>query len=551
VALRTSLNRFRLTLGTAVLHFALLGLGIGFTPAAAIAQCTPPSELRGQIAAHRTAENYAKLGTWFIDHKQFECAAKAFASASAMSPSSSSMAYLWGLSLSSAGNDTAALGPLRKAAALGPSDIRPHLVSATALDKLKRTAFAEAEWRKALAIDPSSTAALDGLSQDLIEQKDYPSVIALLARPSAAGQLSSEQCVNLGIAFAAAARLEEAARVLRDGLNTAPDSIQIANELAVVLLLMGRDREALSIFELAIQKHPDDQATKVLYLHALVNSHADKAAPYAKQLLIEYPRQWEVLYLNGVLVEQDGDYQQAKNYLQQSVSLNSEFGQSRTALGNVLARLGDPHGAKENLEKGIALGDDSPEVEYSLANVLRSLGETDAATQALRRYQELKSSQSGKAQAAGKAESGDQSMADGNFAQAAASYRDALTSDPDEAILHYKLSRALGKMDDIAGETAELSRTIELDPKLAEAQNQMGYLAAHGGDLERAETFFRAATQAEPSYIGAWINLAATLAGEQRWVDARQVLDHALQIDPENAQARQLSQELSESHPAP
>ncbi|MGO8935377.1 MAG: tetratricopeptide repeat protein [Terracidiphilus sp.] len=534
-----------------MLYFGLLGSCVGFAPLAAFAQCTPPSDLRAQIAAHPTAENYANLGNWFADHKQFECAAKAFASASAINPSSSSLAYLWGLSLSSAGNDSAALVPLRKAAALGPSDIRPHLVSAAALDKLKRTAEAEAEWRKALAIDPASAPALDGLSRDLIDQKDYPSVVALLAAPSAAGQLSPEQCVNLGIAFAAAARLEEAARVLRDGLNTAPDSIQIANELAVVLLLMGRDREALSIFELAIQKHPDDQATKVLYLHALVNSHAEKAAPYAKQLLIEYPRQWEVLYLNGVLVEQDGDYEQAKDYLQRSVSLNPDFGQSRTLLGNVLARLGDPHGAKEHLEKGIALGDDSPEVEYSLANVLRSLGETDAATRALRRYQELKSSQSGRAQAAGKAESGDQSMANGNFAQAAASYRDALTSDPDEAILHYKLSRALGKMNDVAGETSELSRTIELDPKLAEAQNQMGYLAAHNGDLEHAETYFRLATQAEPSYVGAWINLAAALAGEQRWVDARQAVDHALQIDPENAQARELSQELSKSPLAP
>jgi Tfp pilus assembly protein PilF len=106
-------------------------------------------------------------------------------------------------------------------------------------------------------------------------------------------------------------------------------------------------------------------------------------------------------------------------------------------------------------------------------------------------------------------------------------------------------------MNDVAGETSELQRTIELDPKLAEAQNQMGYLAAHNGDLERAETYFRAATQAAPSYIGAWINLAATLAGEQRWVDARQAVDRALQIDPENAQARQLSQDLSEAHPAP
>ena len=145
MVLQTRQNRARLSFGTAMLHFGLLGAFVGFAPFAAIAQCTPPSEFRGQIATHSTAGNYANLGTWFADHKQFECASKAFASASAMNPSSSSLAYLWGLSLFSAGNDSAALAPLRKAGALDPSDIRPHVVLAAALDKLKRTGDAEAE----------------------------------------------------------------------------------------------------------------------------------------------------------------------------------------------------------------------------------------------------------------------------------------------------------------------------------------------------------------------------------------------------------------------
>jgi tetratricopeptide (TPR) repeat protein len=517
-------------------------------PAQVWLKCDPPSTLAAQVAARPTAENYKRLGDWYGERKQFECAAQAFSQASNLDPSSGTLAYLWGLSLSSAGDDAAALAPLRQAASLDLSDIHAHLASAVALDKLKRVPEASQEWRKALAIDPNSATALDGLSRDLIDQKDYASVIAVLSRPSATGQLSPAQSLNLGIAYAGEGRLDEATQVLRNGLNTAPDSVEIADELAVVLMLKGRDHEAYSIFEMAIQRHPDDEATKILYLHSLVTSKAEKAASYAGQLLATYPNQWEVLYLNGVLSSAVGDFEQARTYFQSSVSLNPNYGESRTALGNVLAHLGDARGAKEQLEKGIALGDDSPEAEYSLATVLRSLGETDAAKQTLGRYEELKSSRANKAQAAGKAESGDQSMAAGNYSQAAEIYRDALTTDPAEAVLHYKLSRALGKMNDVAGELHELQRTIELDSKLAEAQNQLGYLAVHRGEAERAESYFRAATEADPSYIVAWVNLAATLASEAKWSEADVAARRILEIDPGNSAANEIETAAAQSH---
>lgn len=520
-------------------------------PVAASAACTPPADLAARVQQRASAENYQALGSWYSDHQQFACAAKAFASASAIEPDSSSLAYLWGLSLSSAGDDSAALIPLRHAAALDASDIRPHLAAAAALDKLHRTADAEGEWRKALEIDASSTTALDSLAQDLIEQKDYASVVALLEKPQAAGTLSPAQIVDLGIGFAATARLDDAAKVLRDGLNTAPDSIEIADELGVVLMLMARDQEAYDVLQMAIQKHPDNQPTQVLYLRILVTSHSDQATAYAKQLMGKYPRQWEVLYLNGLLAARDGDYARARGDFDESIALRGNYGPSRTALGNALTHLGDLHGAKEQIERGIALGDDSPDVEYSLATVERSLGETEGAAQTLRRYQQLKNAQSDRVQAAGKAESGDQSMAAGNFSQAAALYRDALSTDPDEAILHYKLSRALDKMNDTAGETTELERAIELNPKLAEAQNQLGYLIVRNGDAARAETFFRAATQVEPSYVTAWVNLAATLASEEKWNDARQAVSRALEIDPDNAQARGIEKMIAETHPQP
>jgi tetratricopeptide (TPR) repeat protein len=498
-----------------------------------------------------SAQAYVDAGNWFAAQKLFACATDDFASAARLAPQSASIAYLWGLSLNSAGHEAAALGPLQRAAKLDPSDIRPHLALGAALDRLKRTSDAEVEWRAALAIDADSTTAFDSLSQDLIGEKDYASVIALLEKPVTSGERSPLQSLNLGLAYVGEARLDDAARVLREALNTAPDSLQIADELALVLMLLGRDHEAYAVFDLALQKHPDDRPTQLLYLRTLVSSHSEKAPQYARQLLAAIPGNWEVLYLNGVLAASDGDFQQARTWFEHSIALHPEYALSHTALGNTLSSLGDLRGAKEQLEKGIALGDDQPDSEYALARVLRGLGETDEAQKRLLIYRQLKNAQTGITQAAGKAESADQAMAAGNFAQAAALYRDAIASDPDEPLLHYKLSRALDQLHDDSGEQAELEQAIRLNPSLAEAQNQMGYLAARSDDSARAETFFRAAVKASPSYVVAWVNLAATLASEAKWVEAKQTVDHALAIDPDNAAARRLNEAIAASHANP
>jgi tetratricopeptide (TPR) repeat protein len=516
---------------------------------AAFASCTPPPKMRAEIEAKPSAETYANLGTWFGNQKQFGCAAEAFASAARLQPNSASNQYMWGLSLYSAGHTAEAEEPLHTAAHLNPSDVRPHLVLGAAMDKLKQTAEAEAEWRTALAIDPDSETALDALSQDLIDTKDYTAVVTLLGKPAETRVRSASQSLNLGIAYASTARLNDASKVLREGLNTAPDSLPLAVELALVLKLLSRDGEAYTVLELALQHHPANFDTQLLYCRMLVSGHADKAPQLAHKLLLAHPNNWEVLYLNSVLETQDGDYKQACVHLERSVALKPDNPKSQKALGDILSKLQDLKGAKEHFEKAIALGDLEPEVQYELAKVMQSLGDRQQAQERLRIYQQLKKAQADRVQAAGNAEVGDQAMAAGDAVKAVELYRAALATNPDEALLSYKLAKALDKTNDLVNEKAALQRAIELNPNLAEAQNQMGYLAAHGGDTVAAEAYFRAAIQASASYVPAWINLAATLASETKWQDATEAVDHALAIDPSNAEARQLEQAIRDAQP--
>ena len=73
----------------------------------------------------------------------------------------------------------------------------------------------------------------------------------------------------------------------------------------------------------------------------------------------------------------------------------------------------------------------------------------------------------------------------------------------------------------------------------------MGYLETKSGEDAKAESYFRAAVHASPSYLQAWINLAATLAGESKWEEAKQALARVLELDPTNAKAHQLDQAIT------
>lgn len=536
----------------AVASRILLGFLFFGTPRAfAATSCQAPASMKDMVRSRPIAENYAKLGHWYADHKQFSCAADAFSSAAHLQPASASMSYFWGLSLYSAGNAGSALVPLQRAAQLDPKDVRAHLVLGEALAALKRTADADSEWRNALAIDPDSSIALDQLAQSLIAQKDYRAVVVLLDLSSRASHRSSQQSLNLGIALAGTARLEDAARVLREGFNSDPASLPIANELALVLMLLSRIDEAYAVFDLALQKHPDDQGTQILYLNTLVTSHSEKAPQYAEKLLAAYPDQWEVLYLNGLVASGEGDFTRARDLVARAVAANPQHAPAQHLLGSTLAKLGDFPGAKEHLSKAIDDGDNQPEVHYELARVLQNLGDSQHSQEQMQAYQQIRTSQSGKTLAAGQAEVADDAMKAGNAEKAAALYREALESDPDEPLLLYKLSQALDKMNDTAGETDALKRAVALNPALPEAQNQLGFLAMRQGDLASAESYFRAAVQASPSYVVAWTNLAAALAAESKWKDADEALERALALDPNNAPALQLRDVLAGARPNP
>ena len=81
---------------------------------------------------------------------------------------------------------------------------------------------------------------------------------------------------------------------------------------------------------------------------------------------------------------------------------------------------------------------------------------------------------------------------------------------------------------------------VRLDPARASAWEAIGSLSLDLRDYKRAEQAHRALLGLEPTKVSAWLRLAATLARQERWREAREAIAKAQALDPKAAVDPQL-----------
>ncbi len=533
-------------MGHAAMHRSFILLGLVFAVSglctASSSVCTPPPALKSKLQRNPSADTYAELGMWYGDHDQYACAVEAYSHALKLEPKSAEFLYLLGLNLLRQGNFGDAVRPLQQSIEIKPDILKAHLLLATALDELHQSTEARAEWIAALKIDPHSELALDGASKNLLTAGQFDAVIGLLG-PEPKGETL---VLDLAAAYAGSGSAERAIEILTKAVEATPKSRPLTRTLISELVLQSRYQEAAKLADKLVQQYPSDLDAKILYLHVLVLSDdEDLARPLAKKLLVAAPHDFTVLYLNGVLENRSGNYAGGRDFLQKAVAINPNHYNSHFNLGIALSNLNDPQGAREQFEKALALGAHEPAVRFEYAKVLRKLGETQLAAEQLKLYQEEQKAAADQTMAANKTAQADKELASGDPKRAVALYRDALAVLPDSALLNYKLSTALDKTGDAGAERDALQKAVQIDPKMAIAHRQLGYLAFNDGDFATAEEQFREAVQAAPGFTDAWISLAATLATESRRPEALEAVHHALEIDPHNANALALQKDLA------
>ena len=504
--------------------------------------CAMPPAMAAKMQGHPNSEASIALGGWFASHRQFGCAVDTFRAAVKADPKSAQLHYLEGLALVGAERPTEAIAALREAIRLEPQIEKPHLMLAYIYDHNRKQPEAEEQWKQALAINHVSERALEGLSAELLARQDPMDVVGLLR----AAPRTENLAINLAKALGQLNYLDQANQVLTEALRLTPNSVPLASALTVVLVKQLRYQDAINLLQTTVQKNPGDYDAELQLFRLLVlTNHINLAQPMGPVLLSQHPHDAVVLYLNGLIERIQGDYEHSKAHLEEAITLDPTFFNSRYNLGMVLVFLKDWKKAVDQLEKAIALGGSEPQVHFELAKALHGLGETDRAQDEMKKYQELKKADEAILEASMNAAQGDKELDAGKVQDAVGHYREAAEGAPGNASYKFKFALALHRAGDTPGERVQLEQAIKLDPELAGAQQQLGQLLSEKGDLAEAIEHYKLAVQASPAWTESWIGLAALLAENAQFTEARQAAATALRLDPANTQARELSDQLA------
>jgi tetratricopeptide (TPR) repeat protein len=220
---------------------------------------------------------------------------------------------------------------------------------------------------------------------------------------------------------------------------------------------------------------------------------------------------------------------------------------ARLGLGKLALERGDAATAVEHLAEALRLAPTASIIHYPLGVAYRELGDTERAKQHLEQrgdvdilpadpwMDEIRGLLSGPMLWVDR---GTEAYVAGKWETAVRAFGEALAGAPEDAPVRVSLAAALFRAGDTAGAEARYVEALRLDPASSRALYGLGALAENAGDDEGAIERYRAALQAEPGYPPAHLRLAETL---RRSGEAEQALRHYAPVvaaDPRQAEAR-------------
>jgi spermidine synthase len=127
----------------------------------------------------------------------------------------------------------------------------------------------------------------------------------------------------------------------------------------------------------------------------------------------------------------------------------------------------------------------------------------------------------------------------------------AIALDADDVASHEKAAALLADRGRPRDAERQYAEVVRLDPARASAWEAIGGLALDRRDFARAVEAHRALVKLQPTKVSAWLRLAAALAREQRWSEAREAIAKAQALDPKAPVDPQLLQFLEQQGEGP
>ncbi len=507
--------------------------------------CKQPASAAHPPAGTSPARVFDAVGTWFAEKGDLNCAVAAFKQALQLEPRLAEAHFDLGLVRQSQQQPAAAISEFRLALKYDPALLEAHCALGSSLDT---PADAEAEFSKALAVNPQLVCALDGMAQVLVKERRYDAAMddwrqALRTQPDAPDlQLALATAMYKaakarqadGLPAVGGADVADAIQLLTDLLKSHPGMTAAYFTLGNIYANERRDREAADEYQEVARRSPNDTVALAAQVKALIDASAyTEALEPARDYVRRKPNDPSGHVMLGTVYQQLGDYAKAEPELELGAAKAPDDFEARYQLGLVLARIGKPDQALPQLRKAVALKPADRSAQYQLVAVLRSLGQTQESAQIVSQLQKEQGEESLNSQLTSEGTKANDLLQSGNPSDAAQIYRHMLEENPDNTWTAYNLALALEAMNDTKGAENVLRNAIKIDPKLARVQAELGQLELTQGDLQSAKKWLESALDLEPELVEARGNLAMVYARNGDFVSAEKLLRQALEDNPD------------------
>ena len=264
---------------------------------------------------------------------------------------------------------------------------RFYFVKARALDAAGDSAAALENFRKAVALDPTSEEFLLGLAELYARQNKHAEAFEVLERANKLDPDSPKTLrpLILEASFAGKnADVEDAAEQLAAKSEEPQDLFVAAN----VFLTNHRQSEAVPLLEKYLAKVPNDARAWV----GLGVGYEDQRRFVDSQKAFESalkadPKFEDAEYQLGVLTSVTGNSALAIQHFEKAVEINPNHAPSLEKLGNLYLEAGQFDKARDALLKSEALDPQNRKIEYSLALAYAKLGNREEAKIHMERFE--------------------------------------------------------------------------------------------------------------------------------------------------------------------
>ncbi len=302
--------------------------------------------------------------------------------------------------------------------------------------------------------------------------------------------MNIEHLVEAAIQHQRRGRLEDAAAIYQQVLQSEPDNHQALHLLGLIEYQFGDDESAISLLRQAVDRDPRQSMihnSLGLALHR--NGQLEEAVARFQRAIELAPDSAQPYNNLGILFRDQGSFERAFEAYQKALELNPNHVGAQFNLGNAQRDAGDAPGAAESYRRAIELVPNFGMAFGCLGAVLLEMSKPSEAEPVLRKAYELLPDDP-----VVNCDLGAVLLTRGRHAEAIERYERAVTLDASIGRAWYGLGCAQTELKKYADAIDSFRRTLQIDAEHAESHHNLARALYEMGEIDSGIDHFRRAT---------------------------------------------------------